>query len=607
MIHPTDPDTVFVAASGHEWTDNEERGVFKTTDGGTTWKKVLYVSPRTGAIDLAMDPASPNTLYASTWQRIRRKWSDPRNEPGYGESGIYKSTDGGETWAAINTGLPPAASRGRIGIDVARTRPGTVYAFVDNYEIARKAKEGERDAYGRQRADVIKGAEVYRSDDAGASWRKVSESNAFMERLAGTYGWVFGQIRVDPTDENTIYVMGLGLNVSRDGGKTFQAIGDMHGDHHALWIDPDNPKFLVNGNDGGVVVSYDQGRTWREFLDNLPAVQFFNVSYDMDTPFHVFGSIQDHRQPSGRGRPEPWTRQGSAAGVPERAGWRGQPARHRSAQPECRVLGRLLPQHHPRRSVEARRPRPGPGHQHHAEAGARRRLPARAVAVADRPVRAQPRRRLLRRAVRVPVVEPRRHLGEDQRRSQLQRPEAVRRHSRTRPCSLWPSRRCASACSMRARTTAASTSRRDGGKSWTEITKGLQPKRWISKVVASAFDEGTLYVTQNGKRDDDAAAYVWKSTDFGATWKSIAGNIPMGPVNVIAEDPTDARILYVGTDIGVYVTLDGGSSWNVLGGNLPSTYVHDIVIHPRDRMIVAATHGRGMWVMDAVPVQSARR
>ena len=167
VIHPSNPDIVYAAASGHEWTDNEERGVFKTTDGGATWRKVHYLSPRTGAIDLAMDPSNPNVLYASTWQRVRRKWNDPRNEAGYGESGIYKSADAGETWAPVNAGLPPAASRGRIGLDLARSRPGTLYAFVDNYEIARRAKEGERDAYGRQRADVIKGAEVYRSDDAG--------------------------------------------------------------------------------------------------------------------------------------------------------------------------------------------------------------------------------------------------------------------------------------------------------------------------------------------------------------------------------------------------------------------------------------------------------
>ena len=148
---------------------------------------------------------------------------------------------------------------------------------------------------------------------------------------------------------------------------------------------------------------------------------------------------------------------------------------------------------------------------------------------------------------------------------------------------------------------------RDGGKTWTEITRGLQPKRWVSKVAASAFDEGTVYAAQNGKRDDDFSAYLWKSTDYGATWKSLAGNIPLGPINVIAEDPTSAKVLYVGTDVGVYVTVDGGASWEVLGANLPTNYVHDIVVHPRDRVIVAATHGRGMWAMDAAPVQAFKR
>jgi photosystem II stability/assembly factor-like uncharacterized protein len=606
VIHPANPDVVFVAASGHEWTDNEERGVFKTTDGGATWRKVLYVSPRTGAIDLAMDPASPTTLYASTWQRIRRKWNDPRNEPGYGESGIYKSTDAGETWAPINAGLPPAASRGRIGLDVARSKPGTLYAFVDNYEIARKAKDGERDAYGRQRADVIKGAEIYRSDDAGVSWRKVSESNAYMERLAGTYGWVFGQIRVDPTDANTIYVMGLELNVSTDGGRTFKAIGDMHGDHHALWIDPDNPRFLVNGNDGGVVVSYDQGRTWREFLDNLPAVQFFNVSYDMDTPFHVFGSIQDHgsRRAAvdislGRDRVRPQAFQ-TAPG--------GEGSRH-AIDPRNPAIVYSAGFYHNINRTDL------------SKVDARGRAQATSITPrlgpSDGYLRGQWLSPLLLSPHNPDVV----YFGGQYVFRSWNRGDTWEKISGdltyNDPKQLgdipYQTIFALSESPMRFGLLYAGTDdgrlhvTRDGGKSWTEITKGLQPKRWISKAVASAFDEGTVYVTQNGKRDDDLSVYIWKSSDFGATWKSIAGNIPLGPVNVIAEDPTDARILYAGTDLGVYVTLDGGASWNVLGGNLPSTYVHDIVIHPRDRMIVAATHGRGLWVMDAVPVQTAKR
>ena len=205
VVHPANADIVYVAASGHGWTENEMRGVFKTTDGGRTWVKVLYRGPSAGAIDLVMDPSSPDTLYAATWQRTRRKWSDPRIEPGYSESGLWKSTDAGRTWKAISQGLPPAHFRGRLGIDVARSNPRVLYAFLDNYEPGRPAREGERDAYGRPIFEArIKAAEIYRTADGGASWRRVSEHNEFMTNHSGTYGWVFGQIRVDPTDENTI-------------------------------------------------------------------------------------------------------------------------------------------------------------------------------------------------------------------------------------------------------------------------------------------------------------------------------------------------------------------------------------------------------------------
>ena len=293
IVHPASADTVFVAASGHEWTDNEERGVFKTTDGGRTWKKVFYRSPRTGAIDLVMDPANPNTLYASMWQRVRRKWSDPRVEPGYNEGGIWKTTDGGNSWTEINTGLPAAPFRGRIGIDVSRSNPSVLYALVDNYEPGRPPRDGERDAYARPIQEArIKAAEVYRTDDKGATWRKVSESNDFMSGHSGTYGWVFGQIRVDPKDESTIYTMGLSLNVSRDAGKTFTILRGMHVDHHGLWIDPANSSVLYNVNDGGIYLSADAGVTWK-FAVSAGGAQFYNVTLDASSPPWAYGSIQD--------------------------------------------------------------------------------------------------------------------------------------------------------------------------------------------------------------------------------------------------------------------------------------------------------------------------
>ncbi len=298
LVDPGNSDVVWVAAPGHEWTPNKERGIFKTVDGGKTWKKVFYIDDMTGAIDLAMDPSDPNTLYAAMWQRIRRKWSDPRIEPGYKNSGIYKTTDGGKTWKPVNKGLPSPQHRGRIGIAVAPSNPNVVYAFVDNYKIARKWEDGATDSYGRPKKDIIKGATVFRSNDKGASWKQVSgldsKMKKYMEHHSATYGWVFGQIRVDPNDENTIYTMGLGLNISTDGGKTFKPLHVQHGDHHGLWIDPDNSNYLVNVNDGGFFISYDRGKHWRSFQDRLPLAQFFNISYDMAEPFHVYGSVQDH-------------------------------------------------------------------------------------------------------------------------------------------------------------------------------------------------------------------------------------------------------------------------------------------------------------------------
>ncbi len=646
VIHPKNPDIVFVAASGHEWTDNEERGVFKTIDGGKTWQRVLYSNPRTGAIDLVMDPSDPNTLYAAMWQRIRQKWNDPRTLADYNGSGIFKSTDGGKTWNPINQGLPEAKFRGRIGLDVARTKPNIVYAFLDNYEIARQAKPGETDAYGRPAGGTIKGAEIYRSDDKGRTWRKVSEPDApapargttgggqgagagqgrgqagappmrtRMESASGTYGWVFGQIRVDPNDENTVYFMGLGLNRSTDGGKTFYPVRGMHSDLHALWIDPTNSNVMVNGNDGGLVVTYDKGRTWRSFTTGpgqLPLCQFFNVSYDLATPFHVYGSMQDH---------------GSYRGaVTVNRGPKGdQPA---TIQP-----------------VEFEGTIGGEGSTHAVNIEDNVTVYASSFyGNLDRADTSKPMGRGAR-AGNVVNVAPKPEKGELPLRGQWMAPtilsplnqdivyhgmqflfRSVNRGEsweRISPDLTYNDKATLGDIPYHTLFAISESPKRfgliyagtddgrahvtkDGGKTWTEVTKGLAPRKWMSRIVASQYDEATVYLTQNGKRDDDFTPYIWKSTDYGATWKSIVGNIPLGPVNVIREDPTNAKILYVGTDTAVYVTHDGGASWEVLGGNLPSVYVHDLIVHPRDRVIVIATHGRGMWAIDAVPVQGYKK
>jgi photosystem II stability/assembly factor-like uncharacterized protein len=597
IVHPTNPDIVYVAATGHEWTDNEMRGVFKTTDGGRTWAKIYYKSARTGAIDLVMDPRDPNTLYAALWQRIRRKWSDPRVEPGYNEGGIVKTTDGGRTWTDMNQGLPAPEFRGRIGIDLARSKPDVIYAFVDNYELGRGPQANERDAYGRPITNGrIKSAEVYRTDDGAKTWRKVSESNDYMLNHSGTYGWVFGQIRVDPMDENTIYTMGLGLNVSHDAGKTFTRIGGTHGDHHGLWIDPTNSKILYNANDGGVYLSDDGGGRWTHAV-SASATQFYNVELDTAQPFHAYGSVQDigsrratvtlaldrkitpvafDNAPGGEGsnhavdpnNPNIVYSHGfygnfQRTDVSAGANGRGTDVQPKDPDAELRAqwMAPFFISPHNSAVVYA-------GYQFLFRSknrgdswdkissdltgnDAAQMLPKNSSAIPYQTIVA---------ITESPKKQGVFYVGTDD---------------------------------GRIHTTI------DDGKEWTELTSRIPSKRWISRIVASQFADGTVYITQRGREDDDFAPYVYKSTDFGKTLKSIAGNIPAGPVNVIREDPRDANVLYVGTDFGVYVSTNGGTAWQVYGGNLPSVQVSDLQFQKRDNVIVISTYGRGLWVMDA--------
>ncbi len=600
IVHPTNPDIVYVADSGHEWTDNPERGLYKTTDGGVTWNRVFHVDEKTGVIDLVMDPQDPETIYAATWQRIRKRWNDPRNEPDYSGSGIHKSTDGGKTWQAINKGLPEAHHRGRIGLDLCLTKPNVIYAFIDNYDLAEKQPEGnETDSYGRPKNKIIKGAQVYRSNDGGNQWELVSESNSYMQGLSSTYGWVFGQIRVDPNDENTIYVMGLALNVSNDGGKTFRRLRGMHGDHHALWINPDDSRYLINGNDGGINMSYDGGKNWRLFTNQIPAVQFFNVMYDMDSPFHVYGSVQDHgsrrglvtirenRDGTRSVRPVEWENapggEGSSHAIDPTdpntvysAGFYGQISR---TELDTNTRKQLLP-------------KPAEG---------------------DPPVRGQ--------WIAPFIISPHNprvlYHGMNSLYRSMDRGDNMKKISPDLTNNLLdqigdiPYQTISSVSESPFEFGVIYVGTDDGnlhvthdsGKSWEKIDEGIQPNRWISQIEASRHTDGTVYMSQNGKRNDDFTPYLWKSTDFGKTWKSIVSNIPSGPINVVREDPKNESVLYVGTDLGVYVSNDQGETWHVLANQLPTTFVSDLVIHPRDDLMVISTHGRGMWAMDVRTIQ----
>jgi photosystem II stability/assembly factor-like uncharacterized protein len=596
-IHPENSDIVYVAATGHEWTPNEERGLFKTTDGGKTWNKILYIDKNTGVFDLILDPRDPNTLYATSWERMRLKWNDPNAFTPTKNCGVWKSTDGGKNWKQINEGLPSAPERGRIGIDIALSNPDVLYAYVDNYEVSYVAKPGEMDSYGRQKRDVIKGATVYRTDDAGKSWKQVSgltpETKTYMERHSGTYGWVFGQIRVDPKNENIVYTLGVQLHQSVDGGKTFAALRGPHADHHGLWIDPLNADLLLNVQDGGLTISYDKGKSWKYPIDVLPLGQFYNIAYDFSVPFRVFGSIQDHHSFYGpvdlsrgrdRVRPSEFTNILGAEGSSHAVDPRDNNTVYASTF--YGALARAEVNNYPESTKDLL------------------------------PVRYPEEPRLRGQWVAPTLLSPHNPsivyhgmqyvmMSRDKGDTwEYISPDLTYNDPKKSGDISYQTIQTLDESPIRQGLLYAGTDdgrvwrTKDGGKTWTEIRNGAVPQRWVSRIVASRYDLGTVYMTQTGRRDDDFQVYVWKSTNYGDTWEDISGNIPVGPVNVIREDPVKEGILYAGTDASVYVSKDGGKKWDILG-DLPFAYVHDLQIHPRDNMIIIATHGRGMFVLDA--------
>lgn len=587
IIHPENPNVVWVAACGREWTDNQERGVYKTTNGGITWEKVLYVNQRVGAVDLVINPSDPDILLASMWNRVRLKWSDPLPGP---SDGIYKTTDGGDNWNQVTEGLPAIEKTGRIGLAVSASRPNVVYALIDNHESGRDAREGERDSYGRLRGTVIKGAEVYRSDDHGDTWSKVSESSRLMEGLYSTYGWVFGQIRVDPNDENTVFIMGVPLLKSTDGGRKFESLRyrGLHGDHHAMWINPENSNHIINGNDGGVNLSYDGGASWKN-LQNLPVVQFYNIELDDAEPFNVYGSIQDNGSYMGPSNYQP--------GRSAFHDWKSIPGGEASiiaVDPNDQntmysesFYGSIMRTAMDTRTTDRIAPQAAEGEP---------RLRGQWLA----PFILSPHNsqvvyhgmnklfRSMNRGNDWDEISP--DLTYNNPDEQGNIPYATITSISESPFKFGL---------LYVGTDDGKVQMTDNsGRSWTEIMDGIPQQKWVSRIVASKFKESTVYLAQNGKRDNDFQVYVYKSDDYGKTWQDISKGIPGGPVNVVTEDPHHAGVLYVGTDLGVYVSTDDGENWKVLGGDLPNAFVHDLKIHERDEVAVIGTHGRGVFKID---------
>ncbi len=656
VVDPQNPETVYVAALGHLYTENPERGVFKTQDGGKTWRKVLFADERTGAVDLVMDPTRPQVLYAALWERVRAPWNFLESGPG---SGVWKSVDGGETWARLAGGLPQGDIVGRIGLALSPKKPDTVYAVLDNQTrrpdtepfdeetppgelTVRRLKKLDNDAFARLddaivarflrrydypkslkaarlKSDVKAGrvtiedlvnylkdanrdlfendvvqAEVYRTDDGGAHWRKTHDGR--INKVFYSYGYYFARISVDPEDPERVYFGGVPMLRSDDGGKTWAGIDQrgVHVDHHVLWVDPRSPNRLAVGNDGGLNVSYDFGATWTR-VSNLPVGQFTTLALDNATPYNILGGLQDNgvmRGPStyrpGKSDPAQWKEilggDGSAVVVDPKE------ANVVYTAYQFGFAYRLNLKTSERSSI---RPR--------AQLSAtQKEKPLRynwvtpfILSPHSREILYYGANRLYRSFDRgetwTPISDD---LSSDPEQGDVPFGTITTiAESPKRFGVLWVGTDEGKVFGTR-----------DGGVTWTDLSTGLAQGRWVTRVIASAFAEGTVYVTQSGYRNDDFAPYVWRSKDFGKTWESLAEGLPNEPVNTVREDAKAEHLLFVGTDNGAYVSLAQGAQWVPLTG-LPRVAVHDLAVHPREGDLVLATHGRSVYVADASPLR----
>ena len=606
VVHPKDANKVFVAASGNEWSYNKDRGVYATTDGGKTWKNILYVNDRTGCIDLVMDPSDPNTLYASMWNRIRRRWSDPVPEDG---DHIYKTTDGGKTWKVISNGLPDTKFTGRVGLAIANSNPEVLYAFVDDHTKKRDPKPGEKDSYQRNVQKVVIGGEVFRSNDKGEHWQKMAEIHDFFTPFSGTYGWVFSQVRVNPKNENEVYVMGVSIGKSDDGGKTWKQFGPsdrksdyIHGDNHAMWFDKADPARMIIGNDGGVSYTSDGGKIWRNTFKKIPTTQFYNITYDMAKPFNVYGSVQDEGTYSGSVN--------NTFGMPQDStlrAWNYAPGGEGTRiQVDPTNSNIMFSSQYYGMLMKSDLSKPGRDQS--------RRIADFAVGAIDSLRGEWLAGTLMSKFNNKIIYHGLQHLyrsddgGETWKIMSPDLSYNDKSRMGTYPYLIY----------HQAITTIAEADHpgelyvgtddgrlwrtNNNGDSWKEITKGLPYNKHIAHIETSSLKAGKLFVVLNDRRADNATPYILVSLNHGETWRSVSGNLPASPVNVMIEDDRSGN-LFCGTDLGIYMSKDGGTKWICLNANMPaSVSVQDMFIHPRDRKLVIATYGRGIYVLDDLNV-----
>ncbi|MCG6955765.1 MAG: hypothetical protein LJF04_07230, partial [Gemmatimonadetes bacterium] len=563
---------------GPLWAGGGERGIYRTTDGGETWKAVLTGNEWTGATDLVLDPFNSKVMYAAMLQRERRAYSYVGGGPG---SGIWKSTDGGDTWTHLTDGLP-TSDMGRIGLDVARSQPNTVYAVIEGSEQG-----------------------VYRSDDGGTSWRKQSDQSSIP--------WYFGQIRVDPNHPDVVYHLGQSLTLSTDGGVTWNRVGSgLHADDHAMWINPEDSDNLLVGNDGGFYVSHDRGTTW-DFSPNLPISQFYTVGLDMAEPFfNVAGGLQDNSVWGGPSRTR--NRDGIVnADWYSMSGGDGFYAVTDPTDPTISYVesqeGGIVRFDHRTGEQKSIRPQPAEGEKSYrfnwsapilVSPQDHNTIYFAANYVFKSTDQGDHWERLGEDLTRQVDVDSLKLMGEIQKSDAVSLGQGTAQFGNISTLDVSP---------LQAGLIVAGTDdgvvsiSQDDGKTWNKIMHfpGVPDTAYVSKVRNSRATVGTFYVSFDNHRSNDFKPYFLKSTDFGKTWKSVTGDLPQfGSIRGFVEHPQHPDLLFVGTAVGPYVTVDGGAHWTKIAAasGMPTVPVHDFKIHPRDDQLVMATHGRGFYIID---------
>jgi photosystem II stability/assembly factor-like uncharacterized protein len=577
-VDPTNSDTVYVCATGHLWDANAERGVYKTTDGGKQWEQVFFIDENTGCADLDMDPQEPEILYAAMWQFRRSPDFFTSGGPG---SGLYQSTDGGATWSELSNGLPEG-EKGRIAVAIAPSRPSVIYAIVEAEDTA-----------------------LYRSDDLGSSWKKTDDSSNVQMRP-----FYFSELVVDPTDHNRLYKPGFTLTVSTDGGNTFSGLfgagftfGVVHPDHHALWVNPGDPHQLILGTDGGAYISYDRAQTWRH-VRSLPVSQFYHVAHDMEWPYNVYGGLQDNgswkgpsRSPGGITAGD-WRVVGSGDGF-----WAFADPRDANTLYVEYQGGNLSRVNVATGESKSIRPYAREGEE---KLRFNWNTPIHLSPTVPGTIYygSQYLHRSTDRGESWETISPDLTTDDPQRQRQEESGGLTIDNStaenNTTIYAISESPKDPQVIWVGSDDGLIHVTR-DGGKNWARVSDNnpdLRKGSWISSVTASPHDEASAFVTVDDHRNGDMSTYVFRTSDFGETWQSLAGEGITGYAWVVKQDPVNPELLYAGTEFGLYISLDGGQQWARFKENLPMVAVHDLAIHPTEHDLIIATHGRGIYIID---------